>query len=64
MKQALICTLHSEKYLPYYMDGKEPEGLRKQEMFSAETKDELSSPFSFFGVNTNILKKQRIFLVF
>ena len=50
-------------HLVHYMDGKEPEMFRKQELLSAETEDELSSPFLFFVVNTNILKKRRIFLV-
>ena len=36
-------------HLVDYMDGKEPEMFRKQEPLSAETEDELSSPF-FLGV--------------
>jgi len=34
-------------HLVDYMDGKEPEMFRKQELLSAETEDELSSPFLF-----------------
>lgn len=42
-----------------YMDGKEPDMFRKQELLSAETQDEISSPFLFFWVYARISSRRR-----